>query len=409
MHTALAPFIKGSPEGDEAQSILSKCVHCGFCTATCPTYQLLGDELDGPRGRIYLIKQVLEGSEPTSRTQQHLDRCLTCRSCETTCPAGVAYGRLLDIGRKVMKDKVRRPLTARLFRWLLIGVCSGPLFGPLLTMARWLRAALPNSLQHRIPPRQRSGAWPSRRHQRKMILLAGCVQRALAPNINAASARVLDALEIEVVVPRNAGCCGALHHHLDDERGALARARANIDAWWPELEAGAEAIVLNASGCGAMVLEYAHLLRHDAAYAEKAARISAMTQDIAQVVAPQIERLGPRLRSCSRQRIAFHSPCTLQHAQGIRGVVESLVAGCGAQLLKVKDSHLCCGSAGTYSILQPELSSKLRDQKLEALMAEEPSVVVSANVGCITHLGSKASVPVQHWVEWLDARLNAKD
>ena len=405
MQITLADFVRDTPEGEQAEAILRKCVHCGFCTATCPTYQLLGDELDGPRGRIYLIKQVLEGVEPTLSTQQHLDRCLTCLSCETTCPSGVQFGRLIDIGRHVVDAKVPRSPSARAWRTLVKELCAGPWFAPALRLGRALRPLLPPKLKNKILPRQAAGAWPNRRHARKMLLLAGCVQPSMIPNINAATARVFDTLGIELIVPPVAACCGAIRHHMNDQSGALVDARRNIDAWWPHIAAGAEAIVMNASGCGAMVRQYAYLLRHDAIYASKAARVSELTRDLAELLPPLLAPRLEMLAASKRERIAFHPPCTLQHAQNVRGVVEALLSALGAQVLPFKDSHLCCGSAGTYSVLQPELANRLRDRKLEALMAARPDTILSANVGCIAHLAGTAPVTVQHWIEWVDARL----
>jgi glycolate oxidase iron-sulfur subunit len=403
MQIKLAEFIKETPAGAEAAAIVQRCVHCGFCTATCPTYQLLGDELDGPRGRIYLIKQVLEGVEPTIKTQQHLDRCLTCNSCETTCPSGVQYGRLVDIGRRVVDEQVARSATSRLWRWTLRELCSGPLFAPTLKLARMLRPLLPAALQHKIQRTSPAGAWPRRQHARKMLLLAGCVQPAMSPNINAATARVFDALGIELIVPSAAGCCGAIRYHLSDQSGGLEQAKRNIDAWWPHLQAGAEALVMNASGCGAMVREYGHLLRHDVNYAHKAARVSLLTRDAAELLPALLTPLlGQRGQGA---RLVFHPPCTLQHAQKIRGVVETMLRAVGAEVLPFNESHLCCGSAGTYALLQPELANRLRDRKLEALLAGRPDMILSANIGCISHLASSARVPVQHWIEWADARL----
>jgi glycolate oxidase iron-sulfur subunit len=400
----LADFVRGTAAGEEAAAIVRRCVHCGFCTATCPTYQLLGDELDGPRGRIYLIKQMLEGAATTPSTQLHLDRCLTCLNCETTCPSGVQYGRLVHIGRDVARKTVSRPLLQRLMRALVREFCDGPLFAPALRLGRALRPLLPPKLRRRIPPRRAAGSWPARRHGRRMLLLAGCVQPSLAPNIDAATARVLDSLGVETLVAAGSGCCGAVRQHTDDPDGALAHARRNIDAWWPHLEAGAEAIVMNASGCGALVREYGHLLRQDPRYAERAAKVSALTRDIAEIVP---ELLAPRLPlpAGSAGRVAFHPPCTLQHGQRIRGVVEALLRACGAEVVPFREPHLCCGSAGTYSLLLPQLSTQLRDRKLAALIEAGPEIILSANVGCITHLAGGSPVKVSHWIEWLDERL----
>jgi glycolate oxidase iron-sulfur subunit len=409
MQTNLADFIRDTPEGREADAILRKCVHCGFCTATCPTYQLLGDELDGPRGRIYLIKQVLEGAQPTEKTQLHLDRCLTCRNCETTCPSGVQYGRLVDIGRKLVDDRVPRPAGDRIKRKLLKDGLTSPVFGPAMKLGQSVRSLLPASLQAKVPPKQDAGAWPTQARNRKMLLLAGCVQPAMQPNINAATARVLDAVGIQTVIPPAAGCCGAIRYHLNDHHGGLADARRNIDAWCDALDEGAECIVMNASGCGAMVREYGHLLRDDPAYADKAARVSAATRDIAEVLPALATEIRARLGEAPHdtQRVVFHPPCTLQHAQKIRGTVEALLTSLGAEVAPAGESHFCCGSAGTYSVLQPELSVRLRDRRLNHLLSPQPEVILSANIGCITHLQSGTSTRVMHWVEWLDARLSA--
>ena len=407
MQTNLAEFIRETPEGQEAAEILGKCVHCGFCTATCPTYQLLGDELDGPRGRIYLIKQVLEGVRPTGKTQLHLDRCLTCRNCETTCPSGVQYGRLVDIGRKVVDEQVARPLAARVVRTALKTGLTSPLFGPAMKLGQLARPLLPASLKAKVPAPQNAGATPGTPRPRRMLMLAGCVQPAMAPNINAATARVFDALGIELVVPAAAGCCGAIRYHLNDHDGGLRDARANIDAWWPQLEAGCEAIVMNASGCGTQVREYGHMLRNDPAYAAKAQRVSDCTRDVAELLPSMADAIRQRLQPAARGRVVFHSPCTLQHGQQVRGEVEALLTALGAEVAPVGESHFCCGSAGTYSVLQPELAYMLRDRRLGHLQAPAPDVILSANIGCITHLQSGTERPVMHWIEWLDERLSA--
>jgi glycolate dehydrogenase iron-sulfur subunit len=406
MQTKLADFIRDTPQGEEARQIVGRCVHCGFCTATCPTYQLLGDELDGPRGRIYLIKQVLEGVAPSAKTQLHLDRCLTCRACETTCPSGVEYGRLLDIGRRLVDEAVPRSPASRIVRGLLRHGLTSAAFAPALRAVRALRPLMPQAIAAHVTPGRPEGAWPRGTHARRMLLLAGCVQPAMAPNINAATARVFDALGIEIVMAAEAGCCGAIRHHLDDQRAALDDARRNIDAWWPHIEAGIEAIVMNASGCGVMVREYGHLLRHDPAYAMKAARISDMTRDAAQVLSGPLASLAAELPARSGERVAFHPPCTLQHGQRIRGVVEDLLRALGADVASFPDSHLCCGSAGTYSILQPVIARELRDRKLAALIEARPDTILSANIGCISHLESAAPVPVRHWIEWVDERMH---
>ncbi len=409
MQTNLADFIRDTPEGREADAILRKCVHCGFCTATCPTYQLLGDELDGPRGRIYLIKQVLEGGEVTGSTQLHLDRCLTCRACETTCPSGVEYGRLADIGRKVVEEKVpRRPWEAFQRAVLSAVLPRTALFAALLGIGRALRAVLPASLAAKVPPPSAApGAWPQPRHARKMLVLAGCVQPAISPAINAAAARVLDRIGISLVEAPGAGCCGAVRFHLNRQAAGKDDMRAMVDAWWPLVESGAEGIVMTASGCGTTVKEYGHLLADDPAYAGKAARISAMTRDLSEVLLQErtaLERLAAA-RSGDMQRVAFHSPCSLQHGQQVRGAVESLLEGAGFTLTAVPDAHLCCGSAGTYSILQPGLSAQLRTNKLAALESGAPASIATANIGCLSHLQSGTGTPVEHWIQLLDRQI----
>jgi glycolate oxidase iron-sulfur subunit len=408
MQTQLADFLRGTPDGEEADEILRKCVHCGFCTATCPTYQLLGDELDGPRGRIYLIKQVLEGARPSARTRLHLDRCLTCRSCETTCPSGVRYGRLVDIGRGIVERSAERGLLERAQRATLGAVLPrGALFGALLKLGQAVRPVLPAPLKRAVPERARArGAWPAPRHTRRMLVLAGCVQPALAPVINAAAARVLDAAGVTLVEAPAAGCCGAVRFHLNAQQAGLDDMRALIDAWWPTIERGdAEAIVVTASGCGATVREFGHLLRGDPAYRDKAARVSAMTRDLSEVVRDNADALDARLASGRPNvhgRVAFHAPCTLQHALQLHGVVEALLASAGFELAPVADAHLCCGSAGTYSILQPRLANALRERKQAALHAGRPDTIVTANIGCLMHLQIGAQVPVRHWIELLD-------
>jgi glycolate oxidase iron-sulfur subunit len=404
METHLADFIRGTADGDEAEAILRRCVHCGFCTATCPTYQLLGDELDSPRGRIYLIKEVLEGGPATASTRLHLDRCLTCRNCETTCPSGVEYGRLVDIGRKVVEERadVPRPLGERIERTALReGLTRRWLFDPAMSVGKVVRPMLPRSLADKVPGKvPNSKAFvPTTKHARSMLMLDGCVQPSMSPGINDATRRVLDALGIGTIVPGKAGCCGAIRHHLDDQDGALDDVRRNVDAWWPFVEAGVEAIVINASGCGAMVKEYGHLLRNDAAYAAKAARITELARDLSEVIAPMKDALVGKLRSPSMRRVAWHPPCTLQHGQQIRGTVEAILAAAGVDARLCDESHLCCGSAGTYSVLQPELATALRDRKLAHLAATRSQAIVSANIGCITHLSSGTDTPVMHWIE----------
>jgi len=405
MQTNLADFIKGTADGDEAEAILRACVHCGFCTATCPTYQLLGDELDGPRGRIYLIKQVLEGAEPTRKTQLHLDRCLTCRNCESTCPSGVKYGRLVDIGRRVVDERVPRPALERIKRTTLKEFLPRTsLFKPAFATGTALRPLLSKELQDKLQRPRAAGQWPTRVHARKMLVLAGCVQPAMAPNINAAAARVLDALGVQLINAAQAGCCGAVRYHLNDQQGGLDDMRRNIDAWWPYVEQ-AEAIVMTASGCGVTVKEYGHLLAHDPAYAAKAGRISMLTRDLSEILPEFEEQLAARLKGTIQERIAFHPPCTLQHGQQIRGKVEGVLRAAGVDVVLCADSHLCCGSAGTYSVLQPEIAHALRDQKLANLAATGAAEIVSANIGCMTHLQSGTATQVTHWIELLDRAL----
>ncbi|MBI3529140.1 MAG: glycolate oxidase subunit GlcF [Betaproteobacteria bacterium] len=421
MKTNLAEFIKSTPEGQEADSILRACVHCGFCTATCPTYQLLGDELDSPRGRIYLMKEVLEGHAVTAKTQMHLDRCLTCRACETTCPSGVQYGRLVDIGRNIVDQHVNRPLLESIMRTALRIVLPRPaLFNPLLRIGQSLRPLLPRALKKKIPKTGASNTeWPAPRHARKMLVLDGCVQPSLAPDINAATARVLDRLGVSLVEAEAAGCCGAVTFHLNRQDEALDYMRRNIDAWWPHVQAGVEAVVITASGCGTMVREYGHLLARDPQYAEKAARISELSKDISEVIFAEKEKLEEALKvllvprpsplapaSAAKPRVAFHSPCSLQHGLQIRGMVEALLTSAGFELTVVQDSHLCCGSAGTYSILQPELSQRLLKNKVEALESGKPAMLATANIGCLTHIQSGTSLQVRHWINILDERLS---
>ena len=390
MQTELADFIRNTPEGREAEAILRKCVHCGFCTATCPTYQVLGDDLDSPRGRIYLMKRALEGAAVTDKTRLHLDRCLTCRACETTCPSGVRYGRLVDIGRGLVEAKTRRSPFERAQRAALAwGLPKTRLFGAALRVGQLVRLA---------PGTRAAKAWPEPHHRRKMLVLAGCVQPALAPSINAAAARVLDRAGVSLVEAGAAGCCGALRFHLNYQDDGRDDMRALIDAWWPAVVRGeVEAIVMTASGCGATVKEYGHLLSHDREYAEKAARISSLTRDLCEIITPDMVSAGER-----RGTVAFQSPCTLQHGQQLRGKVEALLAKAGYTLTPVQDAHLCCGSAGTYSLLQPAISRELRGRKLASLGT--PDVIATANIGCLNHLQAGTARPVRHWIELLDVQ-----
>jgi glycolate oxidase iron-sulfur subunit len=411
METHLADFMRGTTAGREAEEILRKCVHCGFCTATCPTYQLLGDELDGPRGRIYLIKQVLEGAEVTAKTRLHLDRCLTCRSCETTCPSGVHYSRLLDIGRAVVERLVPRQGTDALMRGALReGLPRPALFGTAMKLGQMVRPFLPAALKAKVPPLTSAGSVAETSPQaRRMLALAGCAQPSMYPNINGAAQRVLARLGIHLCEAAGAGCCGAVKLHLGDADGARDNARRNIDAWWPHVEAGTEAIVITASGCGVEVKDYGHLLQDDPAYAAKAKRVGELARDVSEVVSAEKHALVELLQKsvpARRQQLAFHAPCSLQHGLKIRGVVEELLIAAGFELTPVADAHLCCGSAGTYSILQPEIARRLRGHKLAALLAGQPAGIASANIGCIAHLQAGTDRPVRHWIEWLDNKLS---
>jgi len=425
MQTSLAPEFKGTRDGDAAEAILRKCVHCGFCTATCPTYQLLGDELDSPRGRIYLMKQLLEGAPVTRSTQLHLDRCLSCRSCETTCPSGVQYGNLVDIGRRIVEQRVERPAVEKLMRMALKVGLTSPMFGTAMKLGQLVRPLLPSALKDKVPARAgaRAHLWPTRIHPRKVLLLLGCVQPAMMPNINSATARVLDAAGIQTLVADGAGCCGAIRAHLNDHEGGLADMRRNIDAWWPQVAAReVEAIVMNVSGCGLTVKEYGHALAHDPAYADKARRVSELTRDLSELLPDLVKALAPRLalpRAAAergggasdiaakpRKRLAFHPPCTLQHGQRLRGGIEAHLAELGFEVrLAGAEVHFCCGSSGTYSVLQPELAHELRDRKLANLEPLQADVIVSANIGCIQHLQTGTKTPVRHWVEVLDEAL----
>jgi len=413
METHLADFIRDTQAGREAEAILRKCVHCGFCTATCPTYQLLGDELDGPRGRIYLIKQVLEGVPPTEKTRLHLDRCLTCRSCETTCPSGVHYSRLLDIGRMAVEERVPRQGVDAFLRWTLREILPRPtLFGTAMKIGQVVRPLLPGMLKAKVPPLSSAGAVAPETGTRKMLVLAGCAQPAMYPNINGAAKRVLARLDIHLFEDGKAGCCGAVKLHLNDHGGAQENARRNIDAWWSHVEAGVEAIVVTASACGVQLKDYGHLLQDDPVYAAKAARVAALTRDVSEVVVAEqvaLSALVQQSGTARRRPLAFHAPCTLQHGLKLKNGVEQMLTAAGFDLTPVADSHLCCGSAGTYSILQPDLSRQLRDNKLAALLGNgatgQPIGIASANIGCIAHLQSGTNLPLKHWIEWLDEQL----
>ena len=402
MKTSISDDILETHQGKEANRILRNCVHCGFCNATCPTYQLTGDELDGPRGRIYLIKQVLEGRPAGRLTQTHLDRCLTCRNCESTCPSGVDYGELLDIGRKLVSEQNRRTIPDHLRRFAVRKLfLTRPLFTSAIAAARALRKLLPAAIKQKVPESPgKLLEWPTNSHQRKIILLQGCVQPALHPNIDRAAAIVLDRIGIQTLRIPQSGCCGGLSHHLDAFAEADTYIRRNIDSWWPCIEENQiEAIISTATGCGVTIKEYGRMLASNSDYAEKAAKISALCKDLSEYVAEQA--LPPAPVSGCEQKIAFHPPCTLQHGQQIRGKVESILQAGGAQLVSFQESHLCCGSAGTYSILQKSMAERLRDRKLQHITATLPDVIATANIGCLLHLQSGTRIPVKHWIELL--------
>ncbi|RLK50758.1 glycolate oxidase iron-sulfur subunit [Alkalispirillum mobile] len=404
MQTHIADFIKDTDAGKEAERILRTCTHCGFCLATCPTYQELGNELDSPRGRIYLIKQVLEGHEPTGETQLHLDRCLTCRACESTCPSGVEYSKLADIGREVVEQKVPRN-EKRALRWFIRTAVPNPkVFSTLMTLGQAARPLVPGALRDKLPAKESAPTWPEAPKQatRRVLLLEGCAQPAMTPATNPETVRLLGEAGIEVVRTPKAGCCGALHQHLGEPEGAHGYMKRNIDAWWPEIQNGADAIVVNASGCGAQVKDYGYFLRNDPDYAEKAAEVARLAVDPVELIEGMADRLAPR--ADAPRRIAFHCPCTLQHGQKMPGRVEAVLRKAGFELTPIGEPHLCCGSAGSYSVLQPEMAKRLRRRKLDNIEPAKPEMIVTANVGCQTHLGDEAKVPVRHWVELLTVR-----
>lgn len=379
-----------------------------MCNATCPTYQLLGDELDGPRGRIYLIKKLLEGEAPSRTTRLHLDRCLSCRSCETTCPSQVPYGRLVEIGRHVIDQRLSsagntRTVSNRLIRWALReGLTRPKLFGFALAVGQGIAPLMPKSLQKRIPTKRTPGERPQVTREQKVVLLEGCVQEYLAPNINAATVRVFDKVGIECISSPKAGCCGAIRYHNGDQEGALNDMRRNIDAWIPLLDAGANHILANASGCAQMIREYGHLLKDDPNYTDRAKMVSAKLRDVSEALLPYIDRLPKKLISATP--VAYHPPCSLQHGMKIRGVVEQILYAVGVDVKTCRDSHICCGSAGTYSITQPKIAQQLRESKIENLEAINASKIVTGNIGCQVHLQGGTSTPVGHWIELVDER-----
>jgi len=404
MQTNLLKNILETPQGQEADSILRSCVHCGFCTATCPTYQLLGDELDSPRGRIYLIKQVLEGEPASDKTRSHLDRCLTCRSCETTCPSGVKYGRLIDIGREAIEKQTSRSLIERTRRYALRKIIPYPeRFSFLLMLGNTFKTFLPGALKQKIPEINMAGQWPTTKNKRKMLVLEGCVQQTVSAQTNVSTANVLSKLGIQLIQQKKVKCCGAVSQHLSASDEAIKTIKQNIDNWWHHINNGIEAIVITASGCGVMVKDYAHLLEHDEYYALKAKKVSTLAKDISEIIAAE------NLAACAPQNkettVAFHSPCTLQHGLKLNGVVEKILTDAGYHLTQVSDAHLCCGSAGTYSILQAELSKKLLNNKISALQKNHPDIIATANIGCQMHLSSESDKPVKHWIELVEAAL----
>jgi glycolate oxidase iron-sulfur subunit len=410
MQTKLAADVMDTALGQEADEILRRCVHCGFCSATCPTYQILGDELDSPRGRIYLIKEMLEGSPVTQTTQKHLDRCLTCRNCETTCPSGVEYGKLIDIGRQMVEQRVARPRTEILKRAALRRMLNSSLFAPAYRLGQWMRDWLPPVFQDKVQVKRNVPALPENlsRHSRQVLMLVGCVQPTLMPTIDSATIRVLDRLGIGARRVPSASCCGALNFHLDDQEAARSQMRANIDAWWDLLNKGeVEALVINASGCGAMIKEYGHHLRLDPAYAKKAQFVSENTKDLAEYLAPMASTIKSLLNVKQLpEKVVFHPPCTLQHWQGLRPLSESLLREIGLELAPFEETHLCCGSAGAYSVLEPTIATALRDRKLEKINQTAPEMILSSNVGCIGHLQSGTQTPVRHWIEAVDQAIS---
>ncbi len=409
MQTSLPRSLLATLEGATADAVLRKCVHCGFCLATCPTYQLLGDELDSPRGRIYLIKNALESGRGGAETLRHLDRCLGCRSCETTCPSGVDYHRLLDIGRRAVQGRVARPWRVRLLRAALRRGLISPLLGPALRLGRLLQPLLPPGLRDRLPPAAgQSEPAPVPRAPvgaRSVILPRGCVQPHLRPTIDAATERVLAALGDRVLRPSAGACCGAIPAHLDDWQAALAQARANIDAWWPLLESGAaEAIVSNASACGLTLRDYPDWFADDPVYGPRAECIAAAGVDLAQWLASRREAWPARWTASPAHPVAWHPPCTLQHGLSAAPAVEATLQQLGLDLQRPADAHLCCGSAGAWSVLNPDLADELRRRKLGHLDALRGDLVLTANIGCQLHLAARSARPVLHWVEWLAAR-----
>ncbi len=412
MQTNISEELKLTAEGSEADRILRSCVHCGFCNATCPTYRVLGDELDGPRGRIYLIKGLLEGKEATQKTQVHLDRCLTCLACETSCPSGVEYGRLAEIGRQQINKKTKRIFSERSYRYLLRQILPYPKrFALLLRIGRSIRFLLPDKYRRMIPvnihTKQQIKKIESVVHTRKMILFSGCVQPLLSPETNCASTRLLNKLGIETIISRDEKCCGAIDHHMAIDERALFFIKNNIDAWWPSIEQGAEAIVISASGCGTMIKDYGYILRNDPDYKDKAHQVAKLARDIGEIIAAEDVGKLRKIINVSSNRFAFQNPCSLQHGQKMKGKTAELLKKLGYQICDVEDADQCCGSAGTYSLLQTELSEKLRRKKINSLEVVKPDVIMTANIGCQLHLQQATDIPVKHWIEILEEDLQS--
>ncbi|MFN3513963.1 MAG: glycolate oxidase subunit GlcF [Phenylobacterium sp.] len=397
MQTTIRGPIAGTEAARVAEEALRACVHCGFCNATCPTYQLTGDELDGPRGRIYLMKQALEGEPVSEISLNHLDRCLSCRSCETTCPSGVQYHRLYDVGHQLVAEAAPRGWGGRLLRWAIRRATTSALFGLALRVGRWLRPLLPQALRAKVTPRIEPGPWPKARHARRVLMLGGCVQASAAPHFNAAAARVLDRGGVESL--EIAGCCGAVHFHLDAPEAARAAARRNLDAWRPHLESGAQEIVITSSGCATFVRDYPDVLRDDPDYLELARAAAALVRDPVEAISAAAL---PIRRAPAEPRIAVHEPCTLQHGLRLTGRIAELLRGLGYDPQPVADNHLCCGSAGAYSLLHPEMAGELKRAKLQALNAASPAAIYTANIGCWMHLADGSPAPVRHWIEAVD-------
>jgi glycolate oxidase iron-sulfur subunit len=400
MQTTLAPKVQQSRHAEAIETILRKCVHCGFCNATCPTYQLRGDELDGPRGRIYQMKQYFEGEPANPEMLKHLDRCLTCRACETTCPSGVTYSHLLEIGKEMIENDLPRPGLDRLRRQAIVRfINSGWLFATGVRIGQALAPLMPASLRRSIPARQAAVTRSRGSHERKVLMLGGCVQPVLTPNTNALAANLLDRLGIEVIEPPQYLCCGAAAMHTSAPEQAIRQMKRTIDHWWPHIEGGVEAIVVTATGCGVSVRDFGRLLADDPEYAEKAKKVSSLYRDLIEVVEVHADRL--EVDGAAGRRVAVHTPCSMQHGLGLNQRVERLLAGLGYRLCRVEEAHLCCGSAGTYSMLQPALSTRLKGNKLRALTVDQPDVIATANVGCQVHLAAGSGSPVVHWIELL--------